>query len=158
VNVIGKGYLDWEGRRDEVAYLPGCQFYIDEKKNFDMLRGEPRKVETTSEFRAQWSLPWHVLDQYQGGRQLPPQLPEAYAADSHLILLGDSTSSELVRALQASELLPQIADTKYPGPGKALISFVWSPFKVEKNVVLVAAADAAGIEAGANRLRELATP
>lgn len=156
VTVVGKGYLDWENRRDEVAYLPGCRFFIDQKKNFEIIKGEPRKVETTPEFRADWSRPWVSLDQYQGGRQLPPQLPDAYSVDSHLILLGDSTSSELVRALQASELLLQTVDVKYPGRGKSLVSFVWSPFAVEKNVILVAASDDAGLEVGINKLLKLA--
>lgn len=155
VTVVGKGYLDWENRRDEVAYMPGCRFYVDAKKNIAILKGEPRKVETTPEFQAQWSRPWAALDQYQGGRQLPPQLPEAYSVDSHLILLGDSTTSELVCALQASELLLQTVDAKYPGPGKSLISFVWSPFAVEKNVVLIGASDVAGLIAGAHQLAEL---
>jgi hypothetical protein len=156
VTVVGKGYLDWENRRDEVAYMSGCRFYVDAKKNIDVLKGEPRKVETTPEFCSQWSRPWAALDQYQGGRQLPPQLPEAYAVDSHLVLLGDSTTSELIRALQASELLLQIADAKYPGPGKGLVSFVWSPFAVEKNVILIAACDAPGLNAGAAQLIEFA--
>jgi hypothetical protein len=156
VTVDGKGYLDWKNRRDEVAYLPGCRFYIDAKKNVEMLKGAPRKVETTPEFRAQWSRPWTSLDQYQGGRQLPPQLPDAYSVDSHLVLIGNSTSSELVRALQASELLLQTVDDKYPGRGKALVSFVWSPFAVERNVILVAAGDDAGFEVGIDKLLKLA--
>ena len=86
---------------------------------------------------------------------MPPQLPEAYSVDSHLILLGDSTKSELVRALQASELLLQTVDAKYPGAGKALVSFVWSPFAVEKNVILIAASDDAGMKVGASELIEL---
>jgi hypothetical protein len=68
--------------------------------------------------------------------------------DSHLILLGDSETSQLVAALQASELLVQVADSKYPGPGKALVSFAWSPFALNKNVILIGASDAAGIVAG----------
>jgi len=35
-----------------------------------------------------------------------------------MIPAGDSTSSEVVVVVQASELLPQIVDEKYPGPGK----------------------------------------
>ena len=91
-----------------------------------------------------------------GGYQLPPQLPEAYTTDSHLILLGDSSSGFAVAALQASELLPQVADKKYPGPGKALVSFVWSPFAVEKNVILIGASDPDGIKAGVSALLGLA--
>jgi len=53
-----------------------------------------------------------------------------------------------VAALQASELLTQVADDNYPGPGKALVSFAWSPFALEKNVILIGASDDAGIKAG----------
>jgi hypothetical protein len=157
VTVVGKGYLDWENRRDEVVYQPGCRFFVDGKKNIVVIKGEATKVKTTRDFRDQWSRPWAVLDQYQGGRQLPPQLPEAYSANSHLILLGDSTSSELVRVLQASELLLQTVDAKYPGPGKSLVSFVWSPFGVEKNVILIGANDVSGLKAGAGQLTKLAS-
>ena len=40
-------------------------------------------------------------------------------------------------------------------PGKALVSFVWSPFAVDKNVILIAATDAKGLRAGADRLVEI---
>jgi hypothetical protein len=58
--------------------------------------------------------------------------------------------------LQASDLLLQVVDEQYPGPGKALVSFAWSPFAVEKNALMIGAADEAGLAAGAARLLELA--
>jgi hypothetical protein len=73
-----------------------------------------------------------------------------------LILLGDSETSQLVAALQASELLVQVADARYPGPGKALLSFAWSPFALGKNAILIGASDVAGIAAGIARLVNLA--
>ena len=82
-------------------------------------------------------------------------MPEAYTTDSHLLVLGSSTTSRTVAILQASELLPQIADEKYPGPGGALVSLCWSPFAVEKNVIVLAAADAAGLKAGTDELVKL---
>lgn len=88
-----------------------------------------------------------------GGSHLTPQLPEVYGSNAHLILLGDSqTGGTLVRALQASELLLQVADAKYPGPGKALVAFAWSPFSLEKNVIFIGASDVPGLSAGAERL------
>ena len=57
----------------------------------------------------------------------------------------------------SSELLPQVVDAKYPGPGKALISFAWSPFAVEKDVILVGASDADGLRAGVRKLLEIAS-
>ncbi len=150
-----EGYLDWLGPH-EVAYEPGCKLYIDGKGQLTVLKGELTHVQTTADFRARWARPWQSLTSHVGGFQLPPQLPEAYTADSHLILLGDSTTGPAIAALQASELLPQVVDGGYPGPGRALVSFAWSPFAVEKNVILVGASDAAGLRAGVDRLLELA--
>jgi hypothetical protein len=153
--IVGDGYVDWSGD-NERCYEAGCKLFVDEKNNVQVLKGTPTNEKTTPEFRARWSRPWASLTSYVGGYQLPAQLPEAYAVDSHLILLGDSTRSELVAALQASELLLQVVDEKYPGPGKALVSFAWSPFAVEKNVIFIGATDGPGLEAGASKLMELA--
>jgi hypothetical protein len=154
VTIGGDGYLDWIGPH-EFAYEAGCKLFVNDQRQLVVLKGEQTEVKTTDEFRARWSRPWSRLDSHVGGYQLPPSLPEAYASDSHLILLGDSTTSEAVAALQASELLLQTADAKYPGPGKALVSFAWSPFGVEKNVILIGASDEAGLKAGAAKLIEL---
>ena len=57
--------------------------------------------------------------------------------------------------LQASELLPQIADEKYPGPGGALVSLCWSPFAVEKNAIVLASSNPVGLKAGVEALCRL---
>ncbi len=155
VTVAGDGFADWKNRNGESIFEPGCTFYLDEGENKHMLKAEGREMKVTPELRAKWERPWGALEAYQGGYQLPPALPEAYRADSHLILIGNSQSSELVRTLQASELLLQVVDAKYPGPGRALVSFAWSPFAVEKNVILIAATDATGLDAGARKLIEI---
>jgi len=151
VTIAGEGLVDYSGDR-EVCYEAGVKLYIDERRRISAIRGEATEEQTTAEFRARWARPWTQLTSHVGAYQLPPQLPEAYTTDSHLILLGDSTSSEAVAALQASDLLLQVADDAYPGPGKALISFAWSPFAVEKNVILIAACDDAGLAAGVEQL------
>jgi hypothetical protein len=155
VTIAGTGYLDWHGPH-EFAYEPGCKLYVNDKRQVTVVKGELSMVKTTDEFRAKWAKSWSRLTQHVGGFQLPACLPEAYTTDSHLILLGDSTSGFAVAALQASELLPQVVDERYPGPGKALVSFAWSPFGVEKNVILVGASDADGLRAGIARLAALA--
>jgi hypothetical protein len=151
VTITGTGLVDFGGDR-ELCFEPGVQLYFNAQRQMTVVRGQEKEVRTTAEFRARWAKPWDRLTTHVGGYQLPPQLPEAYTADSHLILLGDSASGTAVAALQASELLPQVADAKYPGPGKALVSFAWSPFAVEKNVILVGGSDAAGLTAGVARL------
>ncbi len=148
VTVAGEGWLDWWSSDREIAYEAGVQFYVDAQRQLQVLNGRMEEVKTTPEIRARWAKPWSRLTSYVGAFQLPPQLPEAYVCEDHLIVLGDSATSQIARILQASELPLQTADAKYPGPGKALVSFIWSPFAVEKNVILIAASDAAGLEAG----------
>jgi hypothetical protein len=109
---------------------------------------------TTPEFRAKWARPWRTLTSHIGGYQLPAQLPEAFTTDSHLVLLGDGSTNEVIAILEASEILPRIVDARYPGPGKALVEFAWSPFRVGKNAIVVGASDAAGLALGIDRLLE----
>jgi hypothetical protein len=71
-------------------------------------------------------------------------------------MLGNSHSGFGVAALQASELLQQTVDEAYPGPGKALLQFVWSPFAVEKNVVFIGASDGQGLLRGTEEFAKLA--
>jgi len=155
VTIAGEGYVDWSGDA-EVCYEPGVILYVDEQRQVSVLRGTPTEERTTEEFRARWAKPWTRLTTHVGAFQLPPQLPEAYTTDRHLLLLGDSATSRAVAALQASDLLLQVVDEKYPGPGRALISFAWSPFAVEKNAILIGATDLAGLTAGVAKLLELA--
>ncbi len=157
VKIVADGLVDFSGDQ-ELCFEPGVKLLFDDKRQMTVLRGQPEEVQTTDAFRARWSRPWDRLTTHVGGYQLPPALPEAYSTDHHLILLGDSTCGTAVAALQASEILPQTADDRYPGPGRALVMFAWSPFAVEKNVILVGAADAAGLAAGTAKLVEMARP
>lgn len=156
VTIGGKGFIDYHAADGEEMYEPGCKLYVNEQRQLVRILAKQTELKATPENREKWSRPWAKLSPYQGAFNLTPQLPEAYSSPDHLILLGDSTSSDLVAALQASEILDQVADEKYPGPGKALVSFVWSPFAVEKNVIVIAATDEAGIAAGAEKVAELA--
>jgi hypothetical protein len=152
VTIVGDGFVDFANVDRESCYAPGVKLYVDAKNQVTVLNGARTTVPTTPEFRAQWARPWTRLVSYVGGYQLPAQLPEAYTTDAHLILLGDSTSGMAVAALQASEILPQVVDQAYPGSGKALLQFAWSPFGVEKNVIFLGAADEAGLQAAATAL------
>ncbi|HET6879232.1 MAG TPA: hypothetical protein VFI31_03715, partial [Pirellulales bacterium] len=153
LTVSSSGFIDFDY---EKFYEPGCVLFIRDDNQAVVIKGEPIELQSTDEVRQKWSRPWTRLNSFVGTDKLCPQLPEAYSVDSHLILFGDSKSGELAAALQASDLLIEVADEKYPGPGKALVSFVWSPFAVEKNVIFIGASDAAGTEAGVARLVELA--
>jgi hypothetical protein len=155
VTVAGEGHVDFTGDREQ-CYEAGVKLYFDKDRRLTVLNATKKEEKTTEAFRKKWGRPWHRLQTHQGADQLAPQLPEAYTAEGHLILLGASTTSNAVAALQAGELLLYQVDGKCPGPGKALIQFAWSPFAVEKNVVFVGASDAAGLAAGIKRLLELA--
>ncbi len=155
ITVGNGGFLDWQNKDIETVYEAGVKIYFDEKKKMTVLNAAATDVKADAAFRAKWCKPWTKLISYNGGYQLPAQLPEAYTTDSHLIVLGDGDSSEIAAILQASEILPQVADAKYPGPGKALVQFAWSPFAVGKNVIFIGANDAEGLKAGADTLMEM---
>ncbi|TXT36481.1 MAG: hypothetical protein FD138_966 [Planctomycetota bacterium] len=154
ITIVGEGFVDFSGDVEQ-CYEPGVQLHVNEQRQLTVLNAEATETRTSAEFRARWSKPWSRLTQHVGAYQLPAQLPEAYATDSHLIVLGNSTTSHAVAVLQASELLPQIADEKYPGPGGALISLCWSPFAVEKNAIVLASTDPAGLKASIEALTQL---
>ena len=154
ITIVGEGYVDFSGDVEQ-CYEPGVQLHFNEQRQLAVLNAESSEVATSTEFRKRWAKPWTKLTQHVGAYQLPAQLPEAYTTDAHLIVLGSSTTSHAVAVLQASELLPQIADEKYPGPGGALVSLCWSPFAVEKNVIVLASPDQAGLKASVEALTQL---
>jgi hypothetical protein len=155
VTITGQGWVDFGGDR-ELCYEPGVRLYFDKDRQMKVLNAEAKEEKTTSFFRKKWAKPWSRLTTHVGAYQLPPQLPEAYSADDNLIVLGDSKTSLAAAVLQASEILPQAVDAKYPGPGKALVQFAWSPFAVQKNVVYVGASDREGLAAGIGRVLKMA--
>lgn len=154
ITIVGEGFVDFSGDVEQ-CYEPGVQLHVNEQRQITVLNANGTEAKTSAEFRARWSKPWSKLTQHVGAYQLPAQLPEAYTADSHLIVLGSSETSDAVAVLQASELLPQIADEKYPGPGGALVSLCWSPFAVEKNAIVLASTDLAGLKASVEALTQL---
>ncbi len=154
ITILGEGFVDFSGDVEQ-CYEPGVQLHVNEQRQLTVLNAESSEVATSTEFRKRWAKPWTKLTQHVGAYQLPAQLPEAYTTDAHLIVLGSSTTSHAVAVLQASELLPQIADEKYPGPGGALVSLCWSPFAVEKNVIVLASPDQAGLKASVEALTQV---
>ncbi|MFO0877118.1 MAG: hypothetical protein U0840_07060 [Gemmataceae bacterium] len=156
ITIVEDGFCDYSGDR-EVCYEPGVKLFIEEGRQVRVLRGVSREEKTTAEVRSRWARPWDRLTTHVGGYQLPPQLPEAWTTSDHLIVLGDSKSSTLVAALQASELSEQVVDARYPGPGKALIQMSCSPFGQDRNVIHLGASDRSGIEAAVKEFRQLLT-
>jgi hypothetical protein len=130
---------------------PGCQVRCHQGR-WHILNGQPTLQATSDDVKGRWSRPWQRLSSYLGDQFLVPQLPEAYQVDSHLVLLGDGPLS---LALEASELLPRALSPDYPGPGRALIMFAWSPFALERNVIYLAAGDRSGQRRAASHLETL---
>lgn len=154
ITIVGEGFVDFSGDVEQ-CYEPGVQLHINEQRQLTVLNAIATETKTSADFRARWAKPWSKLTQHVGAYQLPAQLPEAFTTDTHLIVLGSSTTSQAVAILQASELLPQIADEKYPGPGGALVSLCWSPFTVEKNAIVLATTDHTGLKASVEALTQL---
>ncbi|HEX7376217.1 MAG TPA: hypothetical protein VF278_03850, partial [Pirellulales bacterium] len=100
LNIVGAGFVDFDY---EKFYEPGCALFVRDDNQLFALHGEPVEMQSTDDVRQKWSRPWTRLSSFVGTDKLCPQLPEAYSIDSHLIVFGDSNSSELAAALQASE-------------------------------------------------------
>ncbi len=157
---IGEGgYVDWLANH-ETCYEPGVMLYIGQRRRIEVIKGEATEHQTTAAFRQRWAKPWTWLRSHSGAHQLSPQLPEAFTttttAEGHVILLGDSTTSHATAVLQASDLLTQLVDQAYPGAGKSLVSFAWSPFAVSQHAIVIGASDEAGLKAGAAHVVEMA--
>ena len=165
VTVGPRGWADLNPQGLDSFYYPGMQFFVASTRQFEHLNakianpdfGDRIFVQSTDAEKAKWARPWAdgTLAVYNGGFSLVPQLPEAWIVDQPLILLGSSADSQLVRALQASGLLPEIVDEKYPGQAKSIITYAWSPFALEKDVVLIGATDDTGVQAGIDQLVRL---
>ncbi|MFW6038927.1 MAG: hypothetical protein ACOC9P_00440 [bacterium] len=153
LTVTGDGFIDING--PETFYRAGCELLVQQRGRLKPLNAAKTQVKASESVRATWSRPWKRLRTYTGAHNLVPQLPEAYRVDEHVILLGDSTRSELVRALQASELLPQVVDEKYPGRGKALVQFAWHPFTLGHHAIYLGSVDTEGLNAAIDSFLEL---
>ncbi|MBY0228331.1 MAG: hypothetical protein K2W96_03530 [Gemmataceae bacterium] len=148
---IKEGWVDCSGER-ELCYGAGVKLYIDAKGKRTVLNAAGQEEKTTPEFRSRWARAWTRLTTHVGAYQLPPQLPEAYTAEAHLIVLGNNAVSQ---ALQASELLPRVVDARYPGPKRALLQYAWGPFKPGLDAVWIGATDAVGAKAGVDALLKM---
>ena len=146
VTVGSGGYVIWQDRDSETCYTEGVQLYFGNINNNPIvLNAKAKNEEVDKDFRDKWSIDAWTLKSYNGGFQLPPQLTEIYTTDTHLIVMGDSYSSYIMRILQASEMMGQIVDAKYPGAGKAVVQYLHSPFGIECDVITIGSVDENGI-------------
>lgn len=67
-----------------------------------------------------------------------------------LILIGQPGQNRFLD--DATQLAPRKVSDQYPGPGRALVQHVWSPFWARRHVVTVSGSDDAGLKAGCKTL------
>ena len=112
-------------------------------------------VDLTIEEREKRRKPWLRLRVWAGENGYPPTLPDAFEVDENLILVGTDSSSVLIQALQRASILPMVANDYFPGKGRGILEYAWSPFALGKDVILVTGSDPSGVRKSAKRLLEL---
>lgn len=99
--------------------------------------------------------PWVKLRIWAGENGYPPTLPDAFEVEDNLILIGTDKSSLLIKALQRASILPRVANEYFPGRGRGLLEYAWSPFALGKDVVLVTGSDVLGVKKSADHFLSL---
>jgi hypothetical protein len=117
-------------------------------------RGE-KWFEITEEEREKRRSPWAKLRIWAGENGYPPTLPDAFEVEENLILVGTDSSSVLIKALQRASILPFVANDYFPGKGRGILEYSWSPFALGKDVILVTGSDPAGVRKAARELLTL---
>lgn len=98
---------------------------------------------------------WERLRIWAGENGYPPTLPDAFEVEDNLILVGTDHSSLLIQALQRASILRRVANDYFPGKGRGLLEYAWSPFALGKDVILVTGSDSQGVEKSARYLLSL---
>ena len=65
-----------------------------------------------------------------------------------LILLGDPAQNRWLKDIHDLHLVRRALSPSYPGTGRALVQYVWSPFYDGFDALTISANDAAGVNAG----------
>ena len=118
-----------------VIFKPGYQPTADEQANIDkVLRGEAIGTMAPS-----WS--WDFATNGPNTVLTHP-----------LLLLGAPAQNSLLREIHDNHMAPRQLSPCYPGPGRALLQHIWSPFYDGSNVITISATDATGVLAGITSL------
>ena len=95
-----------------------------------------------------------ILDAYHSWRAeaYPPPLkvelpdPETQKPESvPVIAIGKRWESRLIESLLDYSVLADVPSELHPGPGRALVQYVWNAFSVEDDLVCVSVSDAEGL-------------
>jgi len=106
----------------------------------------------SSEERKKLKKPWDKLYQWTGTKGYPPTLPDAYYVPENIIVIGKDQTSKIINILQRSMILMRVTNYYYPGSGRGIIQYVWSPFTLDKDAILITGSDDEGIEKAAKKL------
>jgi len=100
--------------------------------------------------------PWEKLFQWTGAKGYPPTLPDAYYVPENIIVIGKDQTSKIINILQRSMILMRVTNYYYPGSGRGIIQYAWSPFTLDKDAILITGSDDEGIEKAAKKLISIA--
>ncbi|HUW30447.1 MAG TPA: PQQ-binding-like beta-propeller repeat protein, partial [Planctomycetota bacterium] len=78
--------------------------------------------------------------------------------DHHVALIGGEGESVLVEELQNSQLFEREMTQDYPGPGRAILSIVRSPFAYQRDALCLLGSDNDGLLAAAAAVKSLPNP
>lgn len=109
----------------------------------------------TEEERERRRNPWEKLRVWAGENGYPPTLPDAFEVKDDLILVGTDRSSTLIQVIQRASILPRVANDYFPGKGRGLLEYAWSPFALERDAILVTGSDPTGVANSAELLLSL---
>lgn len=112
-------------------------------------------VDLSVEEREKRRKEWDRLYNWAGANGYPPMPPQAFRVDKDLLLIGTDETSLLVKSLQRSGVLRCLANERYPGKGKGIVQYVWSPFSLGKDVILLTASERQGLSKAVEALLAL---
>jgi len=108
------------------------------------------------EERGKLKKPWEKLVQWTGAKGYPPTLPDAYDVPENIIAVGKDQTNKIVNIFQRSMILMRVTNNYYPGPGRGIIQYVWSPFTLDKDAILITASEDEGIRKATKQLISIA--
>ena len=90
------------------------------------------------------------LDAYHSWRM--EVYPPPMKVEAPVIAIGKRWESRLIESLLDYSVMADVPSELHPGPGRALVQYVWNAYSVEDDLVCVAVADADGLNRAVNWL------
>lgn len=80
--------------------------------------------------------------------------PPKYKVDSDVIVVSMPGRNRVLQEFQRTDLLPCRISRQFPGRGRGLVAFAWSPFQFGYGAVIIAGGDQAGLDAAVDAFLE----